>query len=167
MCCNNQDINKDEDQLWLSSLSVEVDNLFLSLRKADQIVRHNLSLLDEDKFELLNWQSLPYINQKRLKEIIYKIPPHHLLADEYIVYMLDSQNNSIFNLIEDYNKYVAQRNTAQAQNDYSILSTIDHKLSYYIRRLGAMIHHLNIHLNLIAALLVNTSLVTETHQIWA
>ncbi len=165
MCFNKLHMNQNEEQLLLSSLSIEVDTIFLNLRKADQIIRHELGLLHQDKFELLTSYVIPPINQERLKKIIYKIPPHHLLADEYIVYMLDNKMNSIFKLIQEYNEYLAQRKRAQEERDYLELSSIDGQLSYYTRRLGAMIHHLNIHLNLIHVLLMNASVVTDTQQI--
>lgn len=158
MLQNNHEIEKKEDHKILSSLTFEVDNLFFSLRKADQIIRRELNLLSNNKHQSLKKSLISPINEEKLKQIIENIPIHKLLVDEYIVYMLENQDNSIFKLIREYNEYLDKRKNEILKGDFQDLITIDEKLVYYIRHIGAMAYHLNIHLNLLTVLLKNAAL---------
>lgn len=160
---NNELVKKENDAL-LSSLSLEVDDIFFSLRKADQIIRRELNMIRNNKHQSLKNYLISPIHEEKLKRIIEQLSPYHLLVDEYIVYMLDSPNNSIFHLIREYNQYLEERKRHLENTNYSELINIDERLVHYIRHLGAMIYHLNIHLNLLTVLLKNASLVAETQQ---
>jgi len=162
-----RETQKKEENLFFSSLTLEVDDLFYNLRKADKIIHRELNLLSQQKFDLLEKTSLTPLtplNEQRLKEIIDKMPRQYLLADEYIIYMLENEENSLFKLIRGYNEYLAKRKNQEEDDNPIGLLGIDEKLAYYIRHLGAMIYHLNIHLNLLSVLLKNTSLVAEIQQ---
>ncbi len=148
----------------LALLSSEVDEIFFSLRKADQIIRRELSLLNQQKIPLLKNTYISPINDEHLKKIIHKIPCQHLFADEYIRYMLENENNSIFKLILEYNIYLDRRKNEQDSATAIGLIEIDEKLVYYIRHLGAMTYHLNIHLNLLSVLLKNAAVMAESHH---
>lgn len=150
---DNKTLERQGEQALLSSLTYEVDNIFFSLRKADQIIRRELKLLDQQTFKPFKKSLISPINKERLKKIVDKMPIQQLLVDEYIVYMLKNEKNSIFTLIEEYNNHLEKRSLEQY--DKIMLQGIDEKLVYYIRHLGAMIYHLNIHLNLINVLLKN------------
>lgn len=165
MCLNNKELKREEEKVLLSSLAVEVDTIFLKLRKADQVIRHELSLLDHPNIQAFEKSQVEPINVDQLKKIIYKIPPQHLLVDEYVLYMLDSKTSSIFGLVEDYNHSLERRNKLLHSNNPSDLKNIDENLVYAIRRLGAMIYHLNIHLNLLTVLLVKAPVLTNHQQI--
>ena len=165
MCLNNKELKREEEKVLLSSLAVEVDTIFLKLRKADQVIRHELSLLDHANIQAFEKSQVEPINVEQLKKIIYKIPPQHLLVDEYVLYMLDSKTTSIFGLVEDYNHFLERRQKLQHSNDQSDLKNVDENLVYAIRRLGAMIYHLNIHLNLLTVLLVKAPIFTNHQQI--
>ncbi|MDP8965178.1 MAG: hypothetical protein M3O33_14605 [Cyanobacteriota bacterium] len=147
----------------LSSLTLEVDNIFFSLRKADQIIRRELNLLNQQNFKSFKKTSITPINEEKLREIIEAIPIQHLLLDEYIIYMLKNDNNSIFKLIKEYNSYLDKRKIEEVDNN-KVLRGIDEKLVYYIRHLGAMTYHLNIHLNLLNVLIRNASGVADSQQ---
>ncbi|MEQ8537327.1 MAG: hypothetical protein RIB93_07680 [Coleofasciculus sp. D1-CHI-01] len=165
MCLNNKELKKEEEKVLLSSLAVEVDTIFLKLRKADQVIRHELSLLEHPNIQSFEKSQVEPINVEQLKKIIYKIPPQHLLVDEYVLYMLDSKTTSIFGLVEDYNHSLERRAKLQHSNNQSDLKNVDENLAYAIRRLGAMIYHLNIHLNLLTVLLVKAPVITDNQQI--
>jgi len=165
MCLNNKELKREEEKVLLSSLAVEVDTIFLKLRKADQVIRHELSLLEHPKIQAFENSQVEPINVEQLKKIIYKIPPQHLLVDEYVLYMLDSKTTSIFGLVEDYNHSLERREKLQHSNNQSDLKNVDENLAYAIRRLGAMIYHLNIHLNLLTVLLVKAPVLTDHQQI--
>lgn len=165
MCFAKKEISKNEENVLLSSLIVEVDTIFFKLRKADKVIRHELYWLNSTTLSDFKTLSLSSINWERFKKILYKIPPHHLLVDEYIIYMLDDETNSLFNLIGKYNSYLEQRKKAWEKKEHTELLKIDDKLAYYIRRLGAMVYHLNTHLNLLSALLTNAAMVPGIHQL--
>ncbi len=160
----SEEVTKKQETALLSSLMLEVDDVFLSLRKADKIIRRELYLLNLQKFQSLSHLSIPLINESRLKEIIGRIPTKHLFLDEYITYMITSKDNSIFKLIENYNLCLEKRNNEQKIHQYEDLKNTDEKLAHYIRHLGAMIYHLNIHLNLLNVLLKNTLVRVESSQ---
>jgi hypothetical protein len=164
MLQNNNEIGKREDNALLSSLALEVDDIFFSLRKADQVIRRELNFLRNKKNNSFKKALVPPLEEKKLKKIIEELPPYQLLVDEYIIYMLNNPDNSIFRLIKEYNEYLEQRKTELENNCPVRLINIDEKLVHYIRQLGAMIYHLNIHLNLITVLLKNASVVAETQQ---
>jgi hypothetical protein len=164
MIQNNNEIGKREDNALLSSLALEVDDIFFRLRKADQIIRRELNFLINKKNKSFKKALVAPLEEKRLKKIIEELPPYQLLVDEYIIYMLENPNNSIFRLIKEYNEYLEQRKAELEKNCPVRLISIDEKLVYYIRQLGAMIYHLNIHLNLLTVLLKNASVVAETQQ---
>jgi len=147
----------------LSSLTLEVDNIFFNLRKADQIIRRELNLLNQQSFKSFKKTSITPIKEEKLREIIEAIPIQHLLLDEYIIYMLKNDNNSIFKLIKEYNSYLDKRKIEEVDNN-KVLRGIDEKLVYYIRHLGAMSYHLNIHLNLLNVLIRNASGVADSQQ---
>jgi hypothetical protein len=147
----------------LSSLTLEVDNIFFNLRKADQIIRRELNLLNQQNFKSFKKTSITPIKEEKLRAIIEAIPIQHLLLDEYIIYMLKNDNNSIFKLIKEYNSYLDKRKIEEVDNN-KVLRGIDEKLVYYIRHLGAMTYHLNIHLNLLNVLIRNASGVADSQQ---
>jgi hypothetical protein len=161
----NDDIEKRENKTFLSSLALEVDDIFFSLRKADQVIRREINLLRNHKNTSLKKAVILPINETKLKKIIDDLPSYQILVDEYIIYMLESPHNSIFQLIKEYNGYLEKRKNELENHDFINLINIDEKLVHYIRQLGAMIYHLNIHLNLLSILLKNTSLVNENQQI--
>lgn len=161
----NDDIEKRENKTFLSSLALEVDDIFFSLRKADQVIRRELNLLRNHKDKSLKKAVILPIDETKLKKIIDDLPSYQILVDEYIIYMLESPHNSIFQLIKEYNGYLEKRKKELDNQDVLNLINIDEKLVHYIRQLGAMIYHLNIHLNLLSILLKNTSLVNENQQI--
>ena len=165
MSQNNGKINKEGENTLLASLSVEVDDIFFSLRKADQIIRRELNLLNQKKYPPLKKPLINPINAEKLKKILEQLPPQHLLVDEYVIYMLKSESNSIFKLIKEYNNYVERRQKEAEDNNPVKLIDVDEKLVYYIRHLGAMTYHLNIHLNLLNVLLKNASAVAETQPL--
>lgn len=165
MLQNNKKIENKEDNTFLSSLALEVDDIFFSLRKADQIIRRELNILINKKNQSFKKILITPINEGKFKNIVHELPPHQILVDEYIVYMLENPNNSIFRLIKEYNEYLEQRNHEIENENFITLINIDEKLVHYIRQLGAMIYHLNIHLNLLAVLLKNASVVAETQHI--
>ncbi|MBD0343877.1 MAG: hypothetical protein ICV63_03395 [Coleofasciculus sp. Co-bin14] len=164
MLQNNGTLNKKEEPTCLSSLAREVDNIFFSLRKTDQIIRRELNLLNQGKYYLIKKVGIEPLNADNLKFIIDKLPSQHLLLDEYIIYMLKNENNSIFKLIATYNEHLQKRTNEQENNSPEQLKIVDEKLAYYIRNLGAMIYHLNIHLNLLNVLLKNASVMAGTQQ---
>lgn len=165
MLQNNEKIENKEDTTFLSSLALEVDDIFFSLRKADQIIRRELNILRNQNNKVLKKILIAPINEDKFKKIVHELPPHQILVDEYIVYMLENQNNSIFRLIKEYNEYLDQRNHEVESEHLCALINVDEKLVHYIRQLGAMIYHLNIHLNLLTVLLKNASVVAETQHI--
>lgn len=139
----------------LSSLCLEVDDIFFCLRKADRIIRRELNLLSQGKLSLLKKTPLLPVKEESLKKIINEFLSHNLLVDEYILYMLNHENNSIFQLIGEYNLHLITRKEAQERENYIALNEVDEKLVYCVRHLGAMTYHLNIHLNLLSVLLKN------------
>ncbi|MEO8891159.1 MAG: hypothetical protein ABI417_06425 [Coleofasciculaceae cyanobacterium] len=163
MTKDNQTRKKPGEQALLASLTIEVDSVFFSLRKADQVIRRELSLLNQKTFNPFKKASINPINLEKLSTVFNKIPLQQLLVDEYITYMLKNEKSSIFKLIEEYNAYLDKR--LIEQYDKTILEEIDEKLTYYIRHLGAMIYHLNIHLNLLNVLLKNTSRGVDSKQL--
>lgn len=165
MLQNNEKIENKEDNTFLSSLALEVDDIFFSLRKADQIIRRELNILRNPNNKVLKKTLIAPINEDKFKKIVHELPPHQILVDEYIVYMLENKNNSIFRLIREYNEYLEQRNHEIESEHLCALINVDEKLVHYIRQLGAMIYHLNIHLNLLTVLLKNASVVAETQHI--
>jgi len=165
MCLTNKEMKREEEKVLLSSLAVEIDTIFLKLRKADQVIRHELSLLKHHSFQSFEKSQVEPINVDQLKKIIYKIPPQHLLVDEYVLYMLDSKTTSIFGLVADYNHALERRNKLQHSHEHSDLTRVDEQLVFAIRRLGAMIYHLNIHLNLLTVLLVKAPILTDHQQL--
>ncbi len=164
MCQDNAKREISGENILLSSLTIEVDNIFFSLRKADQIIRRELEILKQEKHNILNKKSINRINEEKFKKIIDNLLAQHLLLDEYIVYMLKNEKNSIFKLITEYNYYLDKRKTEQKDDNCTNLIEIDEKLVDYIRHLGAMIYHLNIHLNMLNILLKNASVAVETQH---
>ena len=43
---NNRMLRRERESMLLSSLALEVDDMFFSLRKADQIIRRELKILN-------------------------------------------------------------------------------------------------------------------------
>ncbi len=164
MCQDNAKREISGENILLSSLTIEVDNIFFSLRKADQIIRRELEILKQEKHNILNKKSINRINEEKFKKIIDNLLAQHLLLDEYIVYMLKNEKNSIFKLITEYNYYLDKRKTEQKDDNCTNLIEIDEKLVDYIRHLGAMIYHLNIHLNMLNILLKNASVAVESQH---
>ncbi len=162
---NNGKTTKKGENTLLTSLTVEVDDIFFSLRKADQIIRRELNLLNQRKYPHFKKPLINPINAEKLKETIEQLPLQHLLVDEYVVYMLKNESNSIFELIRKYNNYVDRRQNEPEEDNPKKLIDVDEKLVYYIRHLGAMTYHLNIHLNLLNVLLKNASVVADTQPL--
>lgn len=161
--------NGKQDKVLLSILNLEVDEIFFNLRKADRVIRYEISLLNQAKFNLLKKTTVPSINEERLRTIIDGIPAYHLLTDEYIKYMLENDNNSIFRVLRGYNIHLEKRRLELEQiqshsEDYSGLLDVDEKLVHFIRHLGAMTYHLNIHVNLLTVLMRNTYAITDPQQ---
>ncbi len=163
MTKDNQTRKQQSEQALLFSLTAEVDSIFFSLRKADQIIRRELSLLNQKTLNHFSKSSINPINLENLITIFKKLPLQQLLVDEYIIYMLKNENNSIFKLIEEYNACLDKR--LIEQYDKISLKGIDEKLVYYIRHLGAMTYHLNIHLNLLNVLLKNANRAVNSKQL--
>lgn len=161
----NDDRENREDKTFLSSLALEVDDIFFSLRKADQVIRREINLLRNHQDKSLKKALIHPLNENKLKTIIDDLPSYQILVDEYIMYMLESPSNSIFQLIREYNQHLEKRKDLIENHNSINLINIDEKLVHYIRQLGAMIYHLNIHLNLLTILLKNASLVTENQQV--
>ncbi len=158
------EIKRQGENILLSSLVFEVDDIFYKLRKADRTIRYELKLLNQRKSSAINKTALIPLSAKRLGKIIHKINPRDLLMDEYVIYILENRDNSIFHLIQKYNDYLdARKNGCQGDN-FENLAAIDEKLIYTIRRLGAMICHLNTHLSLLAVLVRKASVVLEIQQ---
>lgn len=163
MLQNNSEIGQGTDNTSLSSLALEVDDIFFSLRKADQIIRREINAIKKNKS--FKKSLISSIDENRLKKIINQLPPYQILVDEYIIYMLENHNNSIFVVIKEYNEYLEKRIIELEKNQTNVLISIDEKLVNYIRQLGAMTYHLNIHLNLLTVLLKNSPVVTETQEV--
>jgi hypothetical protein len=165
---NKYQITKDSQtkekpgQELLSSLTVEVDSIFFNLRKADQVIRRELKTLNCQNLDSFKKQTINPINKDRLINAINKIPLQQMLIDEYITYMLKNEKNSIFQLIEEYNICLDKR--ILEQSDKKRIQIIDENLVYYIRHLGAMTYHLNIHLNLLNVLIKNSPIKVEPKQ---
>jgi hypothetical protein len=157
-------IKRQGENILLSSLVFEVDDIFYKLRKADRTIRYELKLLNRHKFGAIEKAALVPLNDKRLGKMIHKINPRDLLMDEYVIYILENSNNSIFHLIQKYNHYINTRNNECKANNFNELADIDEKLIYTIRRLGAMICHLNTHLSLLAVLVKKASVFSEIQQ---
>lgn len=155
---------KKEEKVLLSSLTFEVDNIFFNLRKACKTIRRELHQLNQQNFINLKKNSMPPLNEENLKKLINRMQPHHFLGDEYIIYMLKNENNNIFKLIKEYNEYLEKRQQEQEDDNYVGLTGVDENLAYCIQRLGAMIYHFNIHLNLLNVLLKNVSSMTQAQQ---
>jgi hypothetical protein len=162
---NNEQTSNLGEKTLLASLTLEVDDIFLSLRKADQIIRRELNWLNQHKNLPLKTMSINPINEEKLKKLIEQLPLQNLLGDEYIIYILKNEHNSIFNLIKEYNKYLKKRQTEPRNNNPKNLIDVDEKLVYYIRHLGAMTYHLNIHLNFVNLWLKNAMLLEEEKQV--
>jgi hypothetical protein len=164
MCQDHAKRENPGEKTLLSSLTLEVDDIFFNLRKADQIIRRELKLLNQEKYLFLKKTSITPINEERFKKIIDNLLEQQFLVDEYIIYMLKNENNSIFKLIKEYNDYIDKRKTEQEDNNLKNLIKIDEGLVDYIRHLGAMIYHLNIHLNMLNIMLKNSSVGVEIQQ---
>ncbi len=161
---NKQMPKRERSSTLISSLALEVDDIFFSLRKADQIIRRELKTLQQETINSLKKQVINPIKEEKLRKIIESMPIQNLLVDEYIVYMLKNDGNSLFSLIREYNAYLDKRKTEQADENYITLRGIDEKLVYYIRHLGAMTYHLNIHLNLLNVVLTSASRGANSQQ---
>lgn len=164
MLQNNRTIQRQEEKTLLASLILEIDDIFFGLRKADQILRHELSLLKQKKNNFFRKSPINPINEERLKKTLYEFPLQNLLMDEYVIYMLTNEDNSIFQLIRKYNAYLDKRSNEPESFNLENLIGINEKLVHYIRNLGAMTYHLNIHLNLLTVLLKNSSAMADTQQ---
>jgi hypothetical protein len=164
MLQNNVTIQRQEEKTLLASLILEIDDIFFGLRKADQILRQELNLLNQKKTNYFRKIPINPINEEKLKKTLYEFPLQNLLMDEYVIYMLTNEDNSIFKLIRNYNTYLNKRINEQESFDLERLIGINEKLVYYIRNLGAMTYHLNIHLNLLTVLLRNSPVIADTQQ---
>lgn len=153
-----ENLEQRRENLLLSSLALELDDMLLKLRRSDKLVCSDVSLLDQVENKPLKKKIyLAPINEEKLRQIITQLPLQNLLKDEYIAYMIESSNNSIFSLISEYNEYVAKRNKEQDLDQQREIAHIDDKLAYYIRRIGAMVYHLHTHLSMINIMLRNSS----------
>lgn len=158
------EIKRQGENILLSSLVFEVDDIFYKLRKADRTIRYELKLLNQRRSSAIDKTVLIPLNAKKLGKIIHKINPRDLLMDEYVIYILENRDNSIFHLIQEYNNYLETRKNECQGDNFKNLAAIDEKLIYTIRRLGAMICHLNTHLSLLAVLVRKASVVLEIQQ---
>ncbi|MGQ4650097.1 hypothetical protein [Lyngbya aestuarii] len=142
---------------------IEISDLLFKLRKADKIISRELAQLkQQDEIEQFKKIYIAPLNEEKLRKIIGQIPSKHLLIDEHITYMLENSRNSIFNLMNQYNEYLNYRNNYhQEDNNWNALIDLDEKLAYYIRRLGAMIYHFNIHVSMLNILPTNPSSITD------
>ncbi len=136
-----------EETILLSSLTAEVDTIFLQLRKAHKIINRELGSIERQGIKGTNKAALTQINEEGLKKIIAKLPSWHFTEDEHVVYMLEDRQDNIFKLIREYNEHLERRNDEIANQNLALLRDADEHIIYYIQRLGAMIYHLNIHLN--------------------
>lgn len=163
MLQDNLEIKKKEKTV-IYSLSLEVDSIFLKLRKEHEIIRREIILLKQEKFSSLKEDFIACIEQDNFKTLIEKLP--NSVMDDYIIYMLEDESNNIFRLIGEYNECLNKRKQEKQSFDYKELIIIDGKLDDYIRRLGAMIYHLHIHLhihlNLLIALVRNAPVISST-----
>ena len=160
---NNHQILKTGENTLLVSITLEVDDIFLKLRKADQIIRRELNLLTQTKNLSLKRTSISPINEEKLRNLIEQLPLQDVWVDEYVTYILKNEQNSIFNLINKYNIFLEKRQSEPNSNIDKIID-LDEKLVHQIRHLGAMTYHLNIHLNLVKLLLENTFFLEEYKQ---
>lgn len=161
MCFTNQRIKPIQENIFLSSLTMEIDSIFIQLRKADKIIFQEINWLEKSPINRLKNQSLPLIDGKSLKTSISQLSPHQLLWDEHIIYMLENEGNNLFKLIDEYNEYLNLRQIVQDRQDYTELRRVDNQLAVAIRRLGAMFYHLNSHVNLIIVLLGSATIKAE------
>jgi len=160
MCQNHRDI--ENEKMLLSSLVIEISDLLFKLRKADKIISREIAQLKQrDEIEQFKKIYVAPLNEEKLRKIIGQIPSRHLLIDEHITYMLENSKNSIFNLMSRYNEYLNCRNNEQEAHNWNALMNLDEKLAYYIRRLGAMIYHFNIHVSMLTIWPTNASLSTD------
>jgi Mg2+ and Co2+ transporter CorA len=136
-----------EEKILLSSLATEVDTIFLQLRKAHKIINRELGSIDRQGMRGANKAALIPIDEEELRKIIAKLPSWHFTEDKHIVYMLEDRQDNIFKLIREYNEYLDRRNDEIVNQHPARLRDADEQIIYYIQRLGAMIYHLNIHLN--------------------
>jgi hypothetical protein len=164
MLRNKIELEKAEERNILSSLTLEVDDIFFSLRKADQIIRRELNLLRNHNGRTLKQHLIPPLNVEKIKITIDKLMSYKLLVDEYIIYMLENHDNSLLALIRDYNIYLKKREQELGQDCSLNLIDIDEKLVHHIRHLGAMVYHLNINLNLLIVLLRNATTSVDNQQ---
>ncbi|WP_254013208.1 hypothetical protein [Limnofasciculus baicalensis] len=165
MCFTNQQMKPIEENILLSSLTMEIDSIFIQLRKADKIIFNEINCLERSSINRLKSQSLSLVDGKRLKTSIYQMYPHRLLWDEHIIYMLENEGNNLFKLIDEYNEYLNLRQIVQDRQDYTELIQVDNQLAVATRRLGAMFYHLNSHVNLIIVLLGSATIEVEKQQV--
>lgn len=158
MCFTNQEMKPRKENIFLSSVNGEIDNIFLQLRKADRIIYHEINCLEVSKVNDLKNQSLPLIDATSLKTSIDRMSLDPLWWDEHIIYMLNDRSNNLFRLIEEYNEYLKSRQIAQSNQNYTELRQVDNRLTVAIRRLGAMFYHFNSHLNSILVWLEKTTI---------
>lgn len=167
MCFTNQQMKPIEENILLSSLTMEIDSIFIQLRKADQIISNEIKGLEGSQINPSKNQSLVAINGKSLKTSLFQMSPHPLLCDEHIIYMLENEGNNLFALIDEYNDYLKCRQIVQDKQDYAELRRVDNQLAVAIRRLGAMFYHLNSHVNLIMVLQGSATIEAEKQLIGA
>jgi hypothetical protein len=154
---------KVREKTAIASLSLEVDNIFLKLRKEHEIIRRESIFLKQESFSLVKVDSITPINEQNFKALIDRMPRG--IVDNYISYMLEDESNNIFKVISEYNDYLDKRKKEKQFFSSQGLLDINEKLDDCIRRLGAMIYHLHIHLhihlNLLIVLIRNASTTTD------
>ena len=165
MYFTNQQMKPIEENILLSSLTIEIDSIFIQLRKADKIIFNEINCLERSPINRLKKQSLSLIDGKSLKTSISQMSPHRLLWDEHIIYMLENEGNNLFKLIDEYNDYLNLRQIIQDRQDYRELMRVDNQLAVAIRLLGAMFYHLNSHINLIIVLHGSATIEAEKNLV--
>ncbi len=154
---------KVREKTAIASLSLEVDNIFLKLRKEHEVIRRESNFLKQESFSLVKVDSITPINEQNFKALIDRMPRG--IVDNYISYMLEDKSNNIFKVISEYNDYLDKRKKEKQCFNSQGLLDINEKLDDCIRRLGAMIYHLHIHLhihlNLLIVLIRNASTTTD------
>lgn len=154
---------KVREKTAIASLSLEVDNIFLKLRKEHEVIRRESIFLKQESFSLVKVDSITPINEQNFKALVDRIPRG--IVDNYISYMLEDKSNNIFKVISEYNDYLDKRKKEKQCFNPQGLLDINEKLDDCIRRLGAMIYHLHIHLhihlNLLIVLIRNASTTTD------
>lgn len=158
--------NRKEEKKLLSSLSLEVDGLFLKLRKDYQVICREIQLLKSARSAEIKKSRITPLDEDVFRKIIKELPIQ--LVDEYIMYMLTNETNSILRNVEKYNELLDKRKKEVDNNSCIDLISVNEKLADCLQHLGAMVYHLHthlhIHLNMLTLWLRNLSIEVESQQ---